>query len=517
MRIAELRAIDPAEEILKLKIVDPAMGSGHFLVSLVDYLAEQAVTAIGDAHEAVAWTDYVSPLVGRLATIGAKIRTEADAHGWSMADEQLSDKNLVKRFVLKRCAYGVDKNPMAVELAKVSLWLHTFTVGARLSFLDHHLACGDSLYGEWVRKALDELAARGALFMNDAVRKAEGAIAGMERVEEKSDADITEVRASAADFEDVRLRTEPLRRFLDFWHALKWVDSSVQENKALQALFDGHFGEPLQVAAGLKPPIPPAGLASEDAELFGSEAHQLALAGTGVASVQDYVALRGLLTKAHALAAEQHFLHWQIAFPGVWRNWISAEPEGGFDAVIGNPPWDRMKMQEVEWFAARAPQVARQARAADRKAMIAKMKQAGDPLIDLYERASGLAERAMTLARRGGDYPLLSRGDINIYSLFVERAQALIKPDGIAGLLVPSGIASDFGASAFFSAKSRQRDACNACSISRTEESSFRTCTIHSNFVYSSAAVRAGNLSKQSVLSSCTRLLMPSRPSNGSR
>lgn len=243
------------------------------------------MTAIGDAHEAVAWTDYVSPLVGRLATIWAKIRTEADAHGWSMADEQLSDKNLVKRFVLKRCAYGVDKNPMAVELAKVSLWLHTFTVGARLSFLDHHLACGDSLYGEWVRKALDELAARGALFMNDAVRKAEGAIAGMERVEEKSDADITEVRASAADFEDVRLRTEPLRRFLDFWHALKWVDSSVQENKALQALFDGHFGEPLQVAAGLKPPIPPAGLASEDAELFGSEAHQLALAGTGVVSV----------------------------------------------------------------------------------------------------------------------------------------------------------------------------------------------------------------------------------------
>lgn len=227
--------------------------------------------------------------------------------------------------------------------------------------------------------------------------------------------------------------------------------------------------------------------------------------------------MRGLLTKAHALAAEQHFLHWQIAFPGVWRNWISAEPEGGFDAVIGNPPWDRMKMQEVEWFAARAPQVARQARAADRKAMIAKMKQAGDPLIDLYERASGLAERAMTLARRGGDYPLLSRGDINIYSLFVERAQALIKPDGIAGLLVPSGIASDFGASAFFPAKSRQRDACNACSISRTEESSFRTCTIHSNFVYSSAAVRAGNLSKQSVLSSCTHLLMPSRPSNGSR
>ena len=272
----------------------------------------------------------------------------------------------------------------------------------------------------------------------------------MERVEEKSDADITEVRASAADFEDVQLRTEPLRRFLDFWHALKWVDSSVQENKALQALFDGHFGEPLQVAAGLKPPFRRPDLRAKMRSFSGWKRISWRSPERVSLQFRDYVALRGLLTKAHALAAEQHFLHWQIAFPGVWRNWISAEPEGGFDAVIGNPPWDRMKMQEVEWFAARAPQVARQARAADRKAMIAKMEQAGDPLIDLYERASGLAERAMTLARRGGDYPLLSRGDINIYSLFVERAQALIKPDGIAGLLVPSGIASDFGASAFF-------------------------------------------------------------------
>jgi hypothetical protein len=92
-----------------------------------------------------------------------------------------------------------------------------------------------------------------------------------------------------------------------------------------------------------------------------------------------------------------------------------------------------MKMQEVEWFAARAPQVALQERASDRKAVIEQMKNAGDPLIQSYERASAIAERAMTLARRGGDYPLLSRGDINVYSLFVERAQRLIKPDGIAG------------------------------------------------------------------------------------
>jgi hypothetical protein len=214
VRLAELRDIDPAQEILKLKIVDPAMGSGHFLVSLVDYLAERVTTAMGEAHETVDWGEYVSPLVGRLAAVWAKIRAEADAHGWTIRDEQLADKNLVKRFVLKRCVYGVDKNPMAVELAKVSLWLHTFTAGAPLSFLDHHLKCGDSLYGEWVRKALDELQARGGLLISDPVRKAEGAIAGMETVESLSDAEIAEVKASAAAFLDVEDRTEPLSRFL---------------------------------------------------------------------------------------------------------------------------------------------------------------------------------------------------------------------------------------------------------------------------------------------------------------
>jgi type II restriction/modification system DNA methylase subunit YeeA len=160
LRIEELRALDPADRILDLKIVDPAMGSDHFLVSLVDYLAESVTAAIGEAHEAVEWAEYTSPLATRLAVIRDRILAEAKAHGWAVREEQLVDKNLVKRFVLKRCVYGVDKNPMAVELAKVALWLHTFTAGAPLSFLDHHLKCGDSLYGEWVRKALDELAAR---------------------------------------------------------------------------------------------------------------------------------------------------------------------------------------------------------------------------------------------------------------------------------------------------------------------------------------------------------------------
>ena len=125
-------------------------------------------------------------------------------------------------------------------------------------------------------------------------------------------------------------------------------------------------------------------------------------------------------------------------------------PEGGFDAVIGNPPWDRMKLQQVEWFATRRREIALAPRAADRKRMIAALEQAGDPLAQDYALASERATAAARMARSGGDYPLLSGGDLNLYSLFVERAMSLVKRDGMVGLLTPSGIASDKTAARFF-------------------------------------------------------------------
>ena len=157
-----------------------------------------------------------------------------------------------------------------------------------------------------------------------------------------------------------------------------------------------------------------------------------------------------MLAGARTLVREERFFNWQAAFPGVWTNLESAERRGGFDAVIGNPPWDRMKLQQVEWFAARRPEIAHAPRAADRKRMIASLETAGDTLAGDYGRASDRALAAARTARKGGDYPLLSGGDINLYSLFVERAMALAKREGLVGLVVPSGIASDKTAARFF-------------------------------------------------------------------
>ena len=421
--VARLAALDPAEKILELKVCDPAMGSGHFLVSLVDYLADGVIAGMAEA-EALA-EGYVSPLVGRIQAIRDRIVANAEERAWAIDRDRLDDRHIVRRMVLKRCVYGVDKNPMAVELAKVALWLHTFTVGAPLSFLDHHLRCGDSLFGAWMRTGIDRAVEYDSpLLLHPPMRAAMQAAQAMRTIESFADAEIAEVHRSTESFADLQAMTGPLDQFLSLVHAFDWLDiRDKQDRLVLQAFFGGQLGDPVDIALRRVPVSTDRPEGARFAELLG---------------------------KARRLIAEERFLNWQAAFPGVWTNWESARLAGGFDAVIGNPPWDRMKLQQVEWFATRRPQIAQQQRAADRKRMIAALERDGDPLARDYATASERAAMAARMARRGGNYPLLSGGDVNLYSLFVERAMTLAKPDGMVGLLTPSGIASDKTAAPFF-------------------------------------------------------------------
>ncbi len=422
-RPAELRRLDPAERLLELKVCDPAMGSGHFLVNLADWLADRVLMAMADA--ATLAEGYTSPLAVRIEGVRNTVLANAKANQWKVDGARLDDRHIVKRMVLKRCIYGVDKNPMAVELAKLSLWLHSFTVGAPLSFLDHHLRCGDSLFGVSVRTGMDRAKAHGAgPLLNGPAQAVLAAANAMQAVEALADAEIAEVEQSAQAWADAEAGTAPLDRFLSLIHAFDWLDVRGKEDKAaLHAFFDGRFGDPLAMAQGLAAPAN-----------GGPEAERFAV----------------LLERARKLAAAERFLNWQVSFPGVWEHLANSRPEGGFDAVIGNPPWERMKLQQVEWFAERRPEIALAPRASDRRRMIGALRKTGDPLTADYDAARERAEAAARMAREGGDYPLLSSGDMNLYSLFVERAMALAKPDGMVGLLVPSGIAADKIAAPFF-------------------------------------------------------------------
>ena len=359
------------------------------------------------------------------------ISSNARQNGWTIDIAQLDDRHIIRRMILKRCIYGVDKNAMAVELAKVALWLHTFTVGAPLSFLDHHLRCGDSLFGSWVRGGTDRAAALGApLFLHEPLTRATRAATSMQVIEGLTDAEIAEANRSADIFDEVRDMTAPLSALLSLIHALDWMKLKAKEDiVVLQAYLTGQYGDPVNIALGKIGPLDKkySGAKQAEAERFAA-----------------------ILEQARALIAEERFLHWQVAFPGVWSNWNSAELEGGFDAIIGNPPWDRIKLQQVEWFAARRPAIALAQRASDRARMIRDLETAKDPLAADFEKANERAETGARMARDCGDYPLLSGGDINLYSLFVERAMRLVKRGGIVGLLTPSGIASDKTAAPFF-------------------------------------------------------------------
>lgn len=425
----ELAKLDPAEAVLNLKVLDPAMGSGHFLVTAVDFLSDYIADLIEYVPVVPEWLDgeYVSPLVERIDAIRVDILNRANESGWVIDKAQFTDQAIIRRMVLKRCIYGVDKNPLTVELAKVSLWLHSFTVGAPLSFLDHHLRCGDSLIGLRVRDANEELYRLGTLFVSSAIQGAENAAGGMQLIEEMSDTDISEVQQSIDLFSGVEKTTFPLRGFLDFTCGLRWLTSGMSKSERMK------FEIPINDVLGAAP----------------DNAYQLLSRGPGGAEDKDSP-FGELWNKAVSIARQEGFLHWQVAFPGVWKHWQEQHPQGGFDAIIGNPPWDRIKLQEVEWFATRAPNIARLPTAAQRKNAIKGLREQGDPLADEFDTAKNRADELGVMIRKSDHYPLLSGGDINLYSLFVERAMTLIKPDGLVGLLTPSGIYADLTAAKFF-------------------------------------------------------------------
>ncbi len=431
------------------------MGSGHFLVALVDDLADRVLEAVTAATHLVneqPWAAHLvesgrpwqSPVLARMAHIRRSIKTAAKDHGWAVTDAQLDDRHIVRRMILKKTIFGVDKNPMAVELAKTALWLHTFTVGAPLSFLDHHLKVGDSLHGErldGVQRNLQEL---GALLLQSEFDRLARAAKNIAQVADLTDVDIAEAQLSKQLAAEAAANVAPMHAVLDFWRALRWlvpgwpVDKISKLSKLLKVTKD----EPNPLLDGLVKLLDPGHnlvTVLSEGKLEGSDAATLAA--------------NALMAQARALAERETFFHWWTAFPTVFGKGASSAG-GGFDAVIGNPPWDRIKLQEVEWFAERDLNIAAQPRAADRKRLIGELQKKKASLWDSYAEATERAETNARVLGNGklgsGDYPLLGGGDVNLYSLFVERAQALAAPGGLVALLTPSGIAADKGAAEFF-------------------------------------------------------------------
>ncbi len=298
------------EAFLSIKVCDPAMGSGHFLVNAVDFLTDgiiRQMQAYHDERPNVPWEwNPIQRLVGQ---VRGEILEEMRCQGVEVDRARLDDTAILTRLVMKRCIYGVDLNRMAVELAKLSLWLHSFTVGAPLSFLDHHLRWGNSLIGADVRTVERALkATQGGQLSLFA-----GPFAGlldltglMVEVAEQADATLADVQRSAEIFEHFQEQLTPYKQVLDLW-------------------VSQHFGNPL---------------AYEFLTLYGGDVLP-ALKGDK-AVPEEY---REAVDRARALWEEKRFFHWDLEFPEVFidlrrRDWAE---NPGFDAVIGNPPYLNVK------------------------------------------------------------------------------------------------------------------------------------------------------------------------------
>ncbi len=275
--------------------------------------------------------------------------------------------------VLKRVVYGVDKNPMAVELAKVALWLHSFTVGAPLSFLDHHLRAGDSVIGGFVRATVNALQANGALFNDGQITRVEQVAGIMAEIEETTDNDIAAVNASKAKFEAVADTIRPVEalfslltaeRMMGIFEAAPKVAPDLRKMAgkpekqlakarqdrlaferaaAFKLALEGIFGDPIRIAEGSSRIAPPdfrqqLALVAED------EPDQSSLFPGLRTDDRRRVLADTLVEEARGLAKAHGFFHWEIGFPNVWSNLLSAAPTGGFDAVIGNPPYVRQEL-----------------------------------------------------------------------------------------------------------------------------------------------------------------------------
>ena len=406
---------DPAAAILALKVCDRACGSGHFLVAAAKRMAKRL----------------------------AGVRT---------GEVEPSPEHIQKalRDVIAHCIYGVDLNPTAVELCKFSLWLESMDHGRPLSFLENRIKYGNALLGA-TPAAIEKGIPDEAFAVLEGDDKAVVAGQKKQNKRERSEAESGGQEMLFAGevlwvgWVEVRKGAERIIAIDD--QEITHIHEKQKEYDRL-LVSDCYLNQKLIADAWCAAFVLPR-LKGTPAITFGT------FEGIKNNPATCPTELREMIGQ---ISEKYHFFHWHIEFPEVYGlPDRSAKPEnelcgwnGGFDANLGNPPWDRVKIQEKEWFAERVPEIAAAENAARRKTLIDALRR-DDP--GMFERFTGTLRRAdgeSHLLRDSGMYPLCGRGDVNLYSVFAEAMRQHISASGRVGAVLPSGIATDDTTKDFF-------------------------------------------------------------------
>ena len=395
-----------ADAILDLKVIDPACGSGHFLLGAARRMADKVAQA---------------------------------------RNPDAPDTQAALRDVVSRSIHGVDRNPMAVELAKVALWIESVSPGQPLGFLDANIRCGDALLGVFRLDALEEgvpdeafkpltgddkAAAKYYLQQNRAAKKGQG------QFDWSGGGGAMPPRRLASNLSTIRRMPE---------------DTVGQVEKKRQA-FEAWRNDPARYATRVACDLYTAAFLLPKTEVPLNGGRNMVPTTADVrarlAGGQIYGPLEAAAVDA---AATARALHWPLAFPDVMVE------RGGFDVVLGNPPWERIKLQEQEFFAGTPVADAPNAAARGRAIEALGRAEPGTPdrvLYDHFQIAKRVAEAMSLFARvpgdAGGRYRYTGTGDVNTYALFAEHFLNLAREGGRAGIIVPTGIATDATTAPFF-------------------------------------------------------------------
>ncbi|MFA6699223.1 MAG: DNA methyltransferase [Thiomicrospira sp.] len=415
---------NPQQALLSLRIIDPACGSGHFLLAAARRLAEE-LAGIRALDGAVTDQDYRHAL----------------------------------REVIANCIFGVDKNPMAIELARTALWLEGFEENQPLSFLDHHLQVGDALLGimDWDQlsqgipadafKALsgDDKQVLKAL----AAQNRNGLKAFQKRQQNPQLQLLPEDTTGLKTLQAIEAMPQTTPKQIAKQEAayLEFLNNAKQGKLAQAAdLFVGAFLMPKTVDQQ----------ACTTSETLYRQLYEEHLQPTDLP----------ILQAAQQACQNASVFHWPLAFPQVFA-------KGGFDCVLANPPWERIKLQEEEFFATRHTDIASAKNKAERsqriqwlaegmlsKHLFPEMEHALHEceaeqrlyaeFISVRRTAEAISVFAHVKGEDGGRYPLTGVGDVNTYALFSETIRQITSPIGRAGFIVPSGLATDNSTKDFF-------------------------------------------------------------------
>lgn len=407
--------MDYEKTILSFSVVDPACGSGHFLLAAARRIAEVLVEK--------------------------RLEKMSDA----APSQALYRKAL--RDVITNCIYGVDLNEMAVELTRTALWLEGYEPGKPLEFLNHHIKCGNSLVGVYDLNVLN----------NGIPDAAYTALSGDEKDEcsrlVKSNKESRKSKFQKDLFsKDLATSSGELAAIM--WRISGTANDTIEDQEKKRELYESlHQNKDYlknKIACDLY-----------TAAFFASKTknnHANIPLSEDIFDVQKENAENqmrpGIREEAVNISKQYKFFHWKIEFPEIFQRGT------GFDCVLGNPPWDRVKLAEKEFFASRAPLIAEAKNKAARDKMILALKDSGQAFErELYESfitALHSAESTSVFVHANEKtyadcrYALTGCGDVNMYALFAELIYTMIDTFGTAGFIVPSGIATDDGTKAYF-------------------------------------------------------------------